>query len=87
MSVLVAGAGGFIGGQCVRDLLVQGISVRTIDRKPVREWYYHSLLSENLVSEAKPDPADLSRVVRAYFGRAAFRTQLNRALARVLSPA
>lgn len=51
MSVLVAGAGGFIGGQCVRDLIDQGICVRAVDRKPVQEWYYHSPSSENLVCD------------------------------------
>ena len=51
--VLVAGAGGFIGGQLVRDLEQQGIAVRAVDRKPIEDWYYRSLKAENLVLDLK----------------------------------
>lgn len=38
--VLVAGGGGFIGGWLVRDLLAKGFGqVRSVDVKPVDEWY------------------------------------------------
>ncbi|MGH3614031.1 MAG: NAD-dependent epimerase/dehydratase family protein [Pseudonocardia sp.] len=37
--VLVAGAGGFIGGHLVGRLLEQGRSVRAVDAKPFEEWY------------------------------------------------
>lgn len=38
--VLVAGGGGFIGGWLVKSLLDQGFTnVRSVDRKPVSEWY------------------------------------------------
>ncbi len=37
--VLVAGAGGFIGGHLVGRLLEQGRAVRAVDRKPVHDWY------------------------------------------------
>src|SRR4051794_2255359 len=37
--VLVAGAGGFIGGHLVADLLDKGRSVRGVDIKPLDEWY------------------------------------------------
>jgi len=37
--VLVAGAGGFIGGHLVGRLLEQGRAVRAIDRKPFVDWY------------------------------------------------
>jgi nucleoside-diphosphate-sugar epimerase len=47
--VLVAGAGGFIGGQLVRDLEQQGIAVRAVDRKPIKDWYYKSSKAETLV--------------------------------------
>jgi GDP-D-mannose 3',5'-epimerase len=48
---LVTGAGGFIGGQLVRDLLTKGIPVRAVDKKPVSDWYYHSSQAENLVTD------------------------------------
>jgi GDP-D-mannose 3',5'-epimerase len=37
--VAVAGAGGFIGGHLVSDLLRQGARVRSIDVKPFAEWF------------------------------------------------
>jgi GDP-D-mannose 3',5'-epimerase len=37
--VLVAGGGGFIGGHLVADLLKQGHNVRSVDVKPLEEWY------------------------------------------------
>lgn len=37
--VLVAGAGGFIGGHLARTLVEQGARVRAVDRKPIDEWY------------------------------------------------
>jgi GDP-D-mannose 3', 5'-epimerase len=51
--VLVAGAGGFIGGQLVRALEEQGLSVRAVDRKPFENWYYASSRSEKLVCDLK----------------------------------
>ncbi|MDN5745290.1 MAG: NAD-dependent epimerase/dehydratase family protein [Nocardioidaceae bacterium] len=39
VDVLVAGGGGFIGGHLVADLLAQGKSVRSVDVKPLEEWY------------------------------------------------
>jgi GDP-D-mannose 3', 5'-epimerase len=44
---LVAGAGGFIGGQLVRDLEKRGIAVRAVDRKPLEQWYYRSARVHN----------------------------------------
>ncbi len=38
-TVLVSGAGGFIGGHLVRRLLEQGASVRAVDQKPIAEWH------------------------------------------------
>ena len=49
--VLVAGAGGFIGGQLVRDFVEQGISVRAVDRKQFKDWYYRSPEAENIVAD------------------------------------
>jgi nucleoside-diphosphate-sugar epimerase len=37
--VLVTGAGGFIGGHLVADLLSQGLDVRAVDLKPLGQWY------------------------------------------------
>jgi len=38
---VVAGAGGFIGGHLVRDLVEKGWTVRAVDQKPLDEWYQH----------------------------------------------
>jgi GDP-D-mannose 3',5'-epimerase len=46
---LVTGAGGFIGGQLVRDLEQQGIAVRAVDRKPLERWYHRSNCAQNTV--------------------------------------
>lgn len=46
---LVTGAGGFIGGQLVRDLSQKGVPVRAVDKKPVSDWYFRSPDAENLV--------------------------------------
>jgi GDP-D-mannose 3', 5'-epimerase len=37
--VLVAGAGGFIGGHLARALVEQGVPVRAVDSKPIAEWH------------------------------------------------
>src|SRR5688572_15546908 len=46
--ILVAGAGGFIGGHLVAELLRQGHRVRAVDIKPFDEWYQHFPEAENL---------------------------------------
>jgi GDP-D-mannose 3',5'-epimerase len=53
VTILVAGAGGFIGGQLVRDLEAQGVAVRAVDQKPLGEWYYRSPSAENMVFDLK----------------------------------
>jgi nucleoside-diphosphate-sugar epimerase len=47
-TVLVAGAGGFIGGHLVADLLQQGFDVRAVDVKPFADWYQVHDDAENL---------------------------------------
>jgi len=51
--VLVAGAGGFIGGHLVSSLLEQGFQVHGVDIKPYSEWY-------QIHESAKNSIADLS---------------------------
>ncbi len=47
--VLVAGAGGFIGGHLVSHLTAQGARVRAADIKPLDQWWKHSEGAEELV--------------------------------------
>ena len=48
--VLVAGAGGFIGGWLVRNLIERGYTkIRAVDLKPKKEWYQEFPDVENLV--------------------------------------
>jgi GDP-D-mannose 3', 5'-epimerase len=50
---LVTGAGGFIGGQLVRELLADGMPVRAVDKKPLAEWYFQSTDAENIVADLR----------------------------------
>ena len=45
--ILVTGAGGFIGGHLVSDLLRQDFQVRAVDIKPVSDWYQIHQSAEN----------------------------------------
>ncbi len=51
VDVLVAGGGGFIGGHLVGDLLRQGHSVRSVDVKPLHEWYQIHPDAANVVAD------------------------------------
>ena len=51
VDVLVAGGGGFIGGHLVDDLLKQGLSVRSVDVKPLDEWYQVHDDAENVQAD------------------------------------
>ena len=47
--VLVTGAGGFIGGNLVRELRARGCKrIRAVDLKPIQEWYQRFEDVENL---------------------------------------
>lgn len=48
---VVAGGGGFIGGHLVASLLRQGYAVRSVDVKPLAEWYQVLSGAENVVSD------------------------------------
>jgi nucleoside-diphosphate-sugar epimerase len=51
--ILVAGAGGFIGGHLVKELTKKGNKVRAIDIKPLNEWYQVSEDADNLVLDLR----------------------------------
>ena len=54
--IVIAGAGGFIGGWLVRSLLKDGEkNIRAVDIKPLSEWYQEFPEVENLVLDLK-DP-------------------------------
>ncbi|HVQ64952.1 MAG TPA: NAD-dependent epimerase/dehydratase family protein [Terriglobia bacterium] len=42
-TILVTGAGGFIGGHLVGKLLQDGYGVRAVDKKPQWQWYQRFL--------------------------------------------
>jgi GDP-D-mannose 3', 5'-epimerase len=51
--IVVAGAGGFIGGHLVRELTKKGNKIRAVDIKPLNEWYQVSDDAENLVLDLR----------------------------------
>jgi GDP-D-mannose 3', 5'-epimerase len=51
--ILVAGAGGFIGGHLVKELVKNGNSVRAVDIKPLNEWYQITDGVDNLVLDLR----------------------------------
>lgn len=61
---VVAGGGGFIGGFLVKNLLDQGYRVRSVDIKPLDEWYQVHPKAESLQLDLK----DLRNCRRAYEG-------------------
>jgi len=50
---LVAGGGGFIGGHLVKFLLSQGLNVKSVDIKPMNEWYQVHSNATNLTRDLK----------------------------------
>jgi len=51
--VLVTGAGGFIGGHLVADLVADGFDVRAVDIKPVARWYQVHRAAENIEADLR----------------------------------
>ena len=49
--IIVAGAGGFIGGHLVRGLIASDIPVRAVDVKPLSSWYQVHSEAENVVAD------------------------------------
>ena len=51
---VVCGAGGFIGGHLVKDLIANGVEViRAVDIKPIDHWYQETASVENLSLDLK----------------------------------
>jgi GDP-D-mannose 3', 5'-epimerase len=48
-TTLVTGAGGFIGGHLVAELIEGGAAVRAVDCKPSQDWFQHHDAAEELV--------------------------------------
>ncbi len=53
MSVLVTGAGGFIGGHLAARLADRGHSVRCVDRKPLTDWHQVHDAADNVVADLR----------------------------------
>jgi len=51
--IAVTGAGGFIGGHLVKELISQGYSVRAVDIKQLDDWYQLADEAENLVLDLR----------------------------------
>lgn len=49
--ILVAGGGGFIGGHLVKSLIAEGNKVRSVDIKPLNQWYQVHESAENIVAD------------------------------------
>jgi GDP-D-mannose 3', 5'-epimerase len=72
--ILVAGGGGFIGGHLVADLLRRGFTnIRSVDIKPIDDWYQVFDGVENLVADLKEKEAcrDACRGAREVYNLAA----------------
>jgi GDP-D-mannose 3',5'-epimerase len=63
--VIVAGGGGFIGGHLVATLLSEGHRVRSIDLKPLDEWYQVHEDAENTISDLRLKDACIDALANA----------------------
>lgn len=61
MTILVTGAGGFIGGHLVKDLLQKGHAVRAVDIKPITEWLQVHAGAENICADCS-NPVDAANI-------------------------
>ena len=59
---LVTGAGGFIGGHLVKDLLAKGHSVRAVDIKPQAEWHQVFADADNSTADLREADACVQAV-------------------------
>jgi len=50
---VIAGAGGFIGGHLVKEMISKGHTVKAVDIKPLNEWYQVSDNANNLVLDLR----------------------------------
>jgi GDP-D-mannose 3',5'-epimerase len=66
--IVVAGAGGFIGGHLVGELLRQGYRVRAADIKPLEEWYQVHREAENSAGPLMGDLRDYQNCRRVSKG-------------------
>ena len=51
--IIIAGAGGFIGGHLVRELIKDGHQIRAVDIKPINEWHQVFNEADNLVLDLR----------------------------------
>ncbi len=51
--IVVTGAGGFIAGHLVKELVKKGNTVRAVDIKPLNEWYQITDGADNLVLDLR----------------------------------
>ena len=53
INIIVAGAGGFIGGHLTKALIAMGQKVRAVDIKPLNKWYQVHSSAENMILDLR----------------------------------